>query len=789
MLGTAAMGASGAAAASPGASGWGQNNFGQLGDGTLESSTVPISVNGLTEVVAVAAGGEHSLALLSNGTVEAWGDNAAGQLGNASNTNSSVPVPVSGLSNVTAIAAGGEFSLALLSNGHVMAWGQNAEGQLGDTEKGENRNSNVPVEVSGLTEVTAISAGAKHALALGSDGRVKAWGSDISGQLGNGCSSPECNDALTPVEVKELGGVTAIAAGGAHSLALLTNGTVEAWGADGKGQLGNGTTSKKPFSTPVAVQGLIGAHAIAAGETHSLAALTGGEVDAWGSNKGGELGNNSQTASNIPIQVPGLTEVASVTAGQSTSAALQTSGNVWTWGINGEGQGGVGTNEPAKNLVPVQVSDIHLVAQISAGGSHMIVAGPQLPTVTAVSPHEGPPAGGTAVTVTGTNFSGVTAVSFGSTPATSYTVESPTQINAVAPAGSGVVSVTVTIAGGTSAKDPASDFSYVPIVTSVSPSNGSQEGGTKVTILGSNFEGVTAVEFGAVAATEVQVVSPTEVTATSPAGVGTVDVTLVGPGGPSVTTPADKFIYTASPPEIGRCGKAGKKHSASGKFGDGACTQEVAEKGKFEWLPGPGPKPEVKGTTVKGELIKFETVAGKFVICEVGAKMNGKYTTAKVISNIKITFTGCKIGVVSEKEKVKVIHCTSVGTKAEGVITTSTLSAQLGIIKVEPKPEEDQVGLEIGAPGNGLFMEFECEKTIYVFRGAAILPFKLTDRPEKKVKLKFLEDKGHQNVESFENEPKSTLTAQIGAAPPEQAGMIMTFELGGKEKMEVNLLH
>ena len=138
----------------------------------------------------------------------AWGANTAGQLGDGNNTASSVPVPVSGLSSVTAIAAGGEFSLALLSNGRVMAWGGGAEGELGD---GSINNSNVPVEVTGLAEVTAIAAGGKHALALQISGRVKAWGSDKDGQLGNGAIS---NGELTPVEVKELGGVTAIAGGG-----------------------------------------------------------------------------------------------------------------------------------------------------------------------------------------------------------------------------------------------------------------------------------------------------------------------------------------------------------------------------------------------------------------------------------------------------------------------------------------------------------------------------------------------------------------------------------------------
>ncbi len=83
----------------------------------------------------------------------------------------------------------------------------------------------------------------------------------------------------------------------------------------------------------------------------------------------------------------------------------------------------------------------------------------------------------------------------------------------------------------------------------------------------------------------------------------------------------------------------------------------------------------------------------------------------------------------------------------------------------------------------------ERAKELYVFRGGAILPYKLTDRMLKPEKVKFFEDKGHQNVEAFENEPQFVLSAQIGAAPAEQAGMILTLELAGKEKMEVNLLH
>ena len=156
-----------------------------------------------------------------------------------------------------------------------------------------------------------------------------------------------------------------------HSLALLSNGTVEAWGSNGSGQLGNGT--KTNSDTAVAGPGLIRVHAIAAGEAHSVAALTGGEVFAWGDGRERRLGNGLGTQSSVPVQASGLTEVSAVEAGKNFSVALQASGNVWTWGVNGEGQLGTGSKE-THSLSPVEVKAIHQVNQVSGGGSQVIVA-------------------------------------------------------------------------------------------------------------------------------------------------------------------------------------------------------------------------------------------------------------------------------------------------------------------------------------------------------------------------------------------------------------------------------
>ena len=174
------------------------------------------------------------------------------------------------------------------------------------------------------------------------------------------------------------------------------------------------------------------------------------------------------------------------------------------------------------------------------------------PTVTNVNPNSGPAAGGTSVVITGTNFFAVSAVMFGGNAA-AYTVNSPTQITATAPAGTGTVDVTVTAGGGTSAANPADQFSYIaaPTVTGVNPNSGPTAGGTSVTISGTNLSGATAVSFGGNAAGSFTVNSATQITATSPGGTGTVDVTVTTSGGTSTTGAADQFTYVPGPAVTG----------------------------------------------------------------------------------------------------------------------------------------------------------------------------------------------------------------------------------------------
>ncbi|MBH0777916.1 IPT/TIG domain-containing protein [Nocardia bovistercoris] len=189
---------------------------------------------------------------------------------------------------------------------------------------------------------------------------------------------------------------------------------------------------------------------------------------------------------------------------------------------------------------------------VSAGFPYFY-AGP--PTLSGANPTQGPSTGGTAVTLTGTNLGGATAVRFGTTPATSFTVVSATQITAVAPSGTGSVQITVVTGGGTS---NGVAFSYVvgPQLTGVNPNSGPLAGGTAVTLTGTNFTGATAVRFGTTPATSFTVVSATQITAVAPAGsAGAVDVTVVTPGG--AATLAKSFFYLDIPALSGISPSAG----------------------------------------------------------------------------------------------------------------------------------------------------------------------------------------------------------------------------------------
>ena len=331
---------------------WGNNSNGQLGNGTMTSTSVPVQISGLTAVI-LAAGTAHTVALKSDGTVWAWGTNSSGQLGNGTITQSLVPLQVGGIANVIALAAGNAYTVAVKNDGTVWAWGDNSSGQLGN---GTIIRSPVPVQVSGMSNVIAVAAGTAHTVALKNDGTVWTWGDNTYGQLGNG----SITQSLVPLPVESLANIIAIAAGSTHTAALrndIIDVSIWMWGNNNDGQLGIGSTDQSlvPVQTPGlsgVTAGVSGIVAIAAGSAHTAALMNDGTVWTWGNNSNGQLGIGNTQQSLVAVQVSGMTNAMAVAAGSLHTLVMENDDSVWGWGSNGNGQLGDGTT--TDRLTPVE---------------------------------------------------------------------------------------------------------------------------------------------------------------------------------------------------------------------------------------------------------------------------------------------------------------------------------------------------------------------------------------------------------------------------------------------------
>ena len=348
--------------AAGGVSCWGDNTNGRLGDGTEIDHALPAPVVGLASgVVAVVAGEEHSCALIgAPGAVKCWGQRTK----NGSDEDSSVPIDVPGLATgVTAISASLDHN-CVIRNGGVLCWGFNRSGALGN---GLTENSATPVQVVGLEDgVKQVSAGADHACALLDDGTLQCWGRNTAGQLGDGTQE----EKHTPVAVEGLDEeVVEVAASGSFTCARTVTGKLFCWGFNLNGELGNGTTTSSLVPVEVQVGGP--ASAIAVSRSHSCALLADGRVQCWGPNNLGQLGTSCTTGSkSLPQTVNGISgNIIALQPGWGHTCTLSSRGYLYCWGNNNRGQVGL---PPAGNATtPVEVTlAAKPVSSLALGTNH-----------------------------------------------------------------------------------------------------------------------------------------------------------------------------------------------------------------------------------------------------------------------------------------------------------------------------------------------------------------------------------------------------------------------------------
>lgn len=342
---------------------WGTNTSGQLGDGTTTDVLTPSQVGTDTSWQTIFSGNSTVMGQKSNGSLWGWGLNYSGELGDGSSIYRATPTQIgSGTSWATAcastlmqvsMASVSSYNVALKTDGTLWSWGQNAQGQLG---QGNNTNLSTPTQVGALATWSKISCGTGgHVLAIKSDGTLWAWGHNGSGRLGDGTTAQR----TSPVQIGALTTWSKVSAGQGYSAAIKTDGTLWAWGANGSGQLGNGTTTNQTTG-PVQIgndtdwaQVVVSNGAYGQSGVHTLAIKTNGTLWAWGANTYGQLGDGTTTQQLSPVQIGTGTNWANVIIRGKSSFARKTDGTLWSWGDNTQSQ--LGQGDSVSRSVPTQI--------------------------------------------------------------------------------------------------------------------------------------------------------------------------------------------------------------------------------------------------------------------------------------------------------------------------------------------------------------------------------------------------------------------------------------------------
>ena len=348
----------------------GQNNVGQLGTGNLTNYSSPVTTagGGTTWCQVVPSQSVSIGAIKTDGTLWMWGCNAYGMLGTGNTTAYSSPVTTAGGGTTWCTAViGGCHSAAIKTDGTLWTWGGNTYGQLGT---GDNtcRSSPATVIGGGTTWCQVSASGEQYSAAIKTDGTLWTWGRNNSGGLMNGGSSTIYSPVTTA------GGGTnwcQISTGNYHTIAIKTDGTLWVGGYNNAGQLGTGNLTN--YSSPVTtVAGGTNWCQVSAGGLHSTAIKTDGTLWTWGYNNSGELGTGNTSYYSSPVTTAGGgTTWCKVSGGNaSDSSAIKTDGTLWAWGDNTYGQLGTGNTTAYSSPVTTVAGGTNW-CQVSVAGARI----------------------------------------------------------------------------------------------------------------------------------------------------------------------------------------------------------------------------------------------------------------------------------------------------------------------------------------------------------------------------------------------------------------------------------
>jgi alpha-tubulin suppressor-like RCC1 family protein len=328
----------------------------------LVGQTVQLTANGAVVPTSIGTGLWFTCVLYSDQTVRCAGLNNQGEIGNGTTANQFEPALAAGTVNAVSIRNGNEHVCTLVGDGRMQCWGTNFTGQIGTGVFGNFYAT--PQFVQNMTSAARSIAGGYHTCAVMPDSTVQCWGRNQDGQLGNGDAT---TDTALPAPVQSLGPVADLVTGSYHNCALMPDRTVMCWGRNGRGQVGDGTFNS-PITLPHQVVGLTNVVSLNLGGFHSCALMPDATVKCWGQGDQMQLGVPGLAASNTPVTVTGLSGVTAIYQGFLHSCAKLSDGTVWCWGQNDFGQ--LGNGVTGSTATPVQVQGITNPIYVVGGIGH-----------------------------------------------------------------------------------------------------------------------------------------------------------------------------------------------------------------------------------------------------------------------------------------------------------------------------------------------------------------------------------------------------------------------------------